>query len=337
LFLVTARGLTIENSVFSQNAVYNIQVQNFGGAPPPTEVTIQDNWFGCPVDWLTDPGGETACDRQVDIQFNSAAPFSGWLIRHNSFGGGFGEYVEGASFDDFRVVGNVGSAPSSCYQGMTFAYNAWDRARCSSTDRRLGVLPFVSSTPGSEDFHLSSRVGAGAIVPSDSTDAGPPTDMLGQVRPLRFPSDAGAVQPDTALIVPGRSIGSAVIGVAPDRLAAIYGAPVKRRSVKLGPDRIVAQAELFRAPGGGLGAFIVDDKVVGLWTNSPFYSSPSGLGPSTTVADARSLPLSAWARCGDAMRTRLGLVATSFLWGASARRVSEVLLLRRQFVTPCRP
>ena len=36
LFLVTARGLTIQNSVFSQNAVYNIQVQNFGGAPPPT-------------------------------------------------------------------------------------------------------------------------------------------------------------------------------------------------------------------------------------------------------------------------------------------------------------
>ena len=49
LFLVTARGLTIEKSVFSQNAVYNIQVQNFGGAPPPTQVTIQDNWFGCPV------------------------------------------------------------------------------------------------------------------------------------------------------------------------------------------------------------------------------------------------------------------------------------------------
>jgi hypothetical protein len=337
LFLVTANGLTIQNSVFSQNAVYNIQVQNFGGAPPATRVTLQDNWFGCPVDWLYQPAGDTTCDNQADLQFNAASFFSNWLIRHNSFGGGIWAGFEGSSFDDIRVVGNAGSAPSRCYQGMTFAYNAWERARCSSTDRRLGALPFVSSSPGSEDFHLASRVGAGALVEPDAPDAGPSTDILGQVRPLRFPSDAGAVQPDSALILPGHSIGSAVLGAPADRLAAIYGDPVKTRSVELGPDRVAAQAQIFKAPGGRLGAFIVDNTVVGLWTTSPFYSTPAGLGTGTPLADARRLPLSAWAPCNDAMRTKLGPVATSFLAGASPRIVGQVLLLRRQFVTPCRP
>jgi hypothetical protein len=336
-FLNTVNGLTIQNSVFSQNAVYNIQVQNFGGVPPATRVTIQDNWFGCPVDWLYEPAGDTTCDNQADIQFNAASSFSNWLIRHNSFGGGIWAGFDGSSFDDFRVLGNAGSAPSSCYQGMTFAYNAWERARCSSTDRRLGALPFVSSSPGSEDFHLSSRAGAGALVQPDSTDAGPSTDMLGQLRPLRFPSDAGAVQPDTALILPGRSIGSAVIGMPSDRLEAIYGAPVRTRSVELGPDRVMGQTQLFRAPGGRLGAFIVDQKVVGLWTTSPFYSTPAGLGAGTPLADARRLPLSAWTQCTEAMRTKLGPVATSFLPGSSARTVGQVLLLRRQFVMPCGP
>ena len=302
-------------------------------------MTIQDNWFGCPVSWLTDPGGETACDGQADIQFNSVAPFSGWLIRHNSFGGGLGEYVDGASFDDFRVVGNAGSAPSHCYHGMTFAYNAWETstvlehrpaARGSPVrlvEPRLGGLPPL----------VTRREPAPSSNP-DSTDAGPSADMLGQLRPLRFPSDAGALQPDTALIVPGHSIGSAVIGVPSERLAAIYGDPVRTRSVKLGPDRVVAQAQLFKAPGGRLGAFVVDDKVVGLWTTSPFYSSPTGLGCRHAARGREApAPLRVGAVCRRHAEPNSARSATSFLSGAGARTVNQVLLLRRQFVMPCGP
>lgn len=192
LFIVTVDGLTIRNSVFSQNVVYNIQIQNFGGAPAPTNVTLENNWFGCPVDWIY--VSTTRCNGQADIQFNAASNFSNWLFRYNSFAGGLGQYVDGASYSNVRVVGNAGSGPSRCYAGWTFGYNAWDTGGCSATDRNLGALPFLSSAAGQEDFGLESGSAAVNLVTGSSSDYLLDTDIAGTARPRGAARDAGAIE-----------------------------------------------------------------------------------------------------------------------------------------------
>jgi hypothetical protein len=185
LFLVTVDGLVIRNSVFSQNVVYNIQVQNFSG-PAPTNVTLENNWFGCSVDWLYNG---TKCAGQADLQFNAASNFSNWNIRHNSFVSGIGQYVPGASYSNVTVAGNTGGRPSNCYAGMTFKNNAWVDGTCGSADKSIPSLPFVSTSVGGEDLHLTA--GSGAIDAGSAASA-PSGDIDGQSRPMGAAPDAGA-------------------------------------------------------------------------------------------------------------------------------------------------
>jgi hypothetical protein len=182
LFLVTVDGLTLRNSVFSQNVIYDIQVQNFVGTPA-TNVTIENNWFGCAVDWAY---RSSACQQQA-IQF-SRASYTNWLIRYNSFVASIWS-IDGTSFSNFAVVGNAGDRPSACYAGMSFRYNAWVGLTCATSDKSLSALPFLNSVPGSEDLHLVA--GSAAIDAGDPSDA-PSTDIDGQSRPLGGRPDAGA-------------------------------------------------------------------------------------------------------------------------------------------------
>jgi chitodextrinase len=191
LFIVTVDGLTIKNSVFSQNVVYNIQIQNFAG-PPPTNVTIENNWFGCPVEWLYT--SDTTCDNQPDVQFNASSSFSNYLIRYNSFAGGLGQMVGGASYSNVRVLGNAGSGPAACYPGWTFGYNAWDTSGCAPTDVNLGSLPFVNSKAGSENFTLQSTSKAVDLVTSSGSEYLVGSDLAGTARPLGAARDAGATE-----------------------------------------------------------------------------------------------------------------------------------------------
>jgi hypothetical protein len=80
LFLHTADGLTIEHTIFEGNVVYNVQIQNFGGAPPATNVTFDHDSFGCPVNWLYQGGG---CDGQTSIQLDGTFP--GITIQNSAF------------------------------------------------------------------------------------------------------------------------------------------------------------------------------------------------------------------------------------------------------------
>lgn len=335
LFLATANRLTIERSVFSQDAVYDIQVQNFDGVPPPAHVTIQNNWFGCPTLWLYQAGGEGQCDGQEAIQFNSDAPFADWLIRYNSFVSGIGQYVDGASFSDVRVVGNAGSDPQACFSGMTFAYNAWTGRRCAPTDRRLGDLPFVSSVPGREDLALAQRSAAAALVPPSSGDLRLDSDIAGHRRPSLYPRAAGSLERDTSLLVPGRSIGSVSLGTPAARIAATYGPFRGRSTSRLGARRTSAQVATVAAPGGALRVTEIGGTVVGVATTSPFYSTPGGVGVGAPLAAAARLPHATWVPCVHAMRVRVGGVAVSFLSTAAKRRITGISMIRDALVAPC--
>jgi hypothetical protein len=333
LFLVTANGLVVRNSVFSQNAVYNVQVQNFGGAPPPTNVRFENNVFGCPVGWLYDPGGDTTCDNQVDVQFNAESPFRNWLFRFNSFGAGIGQYVDGAGYSNVRVVGNVGSRPSKCFPGMTFAYNAWEGGSCSQTDRNIPRSPFVSDTPGSENFELVRGTRAAGFVSPDGADLDIRTDIERRIRPERFPRDAGAFQRDTAVIVLGHSIGSARIGMPRAALLERYGRPLRTRPAKLGEQKTPAVVDRIAVPGGVLTATSVDERVVGLSTRSAYYTTLKGLGPGSPAAD---VPRAGWTVCKDvARRTVAGSTVAIRLSRSKRPKVVELAMLGRRFDVPC--
>lgn len=191
LFVVTVDGLTIRNSIFSQNVVYNIQIQNFSGRAP-TNVTMENNWFGCPVEWLY--VSATTCDNQPDVQFNAASMFSNYLFRYNSFAAGLGQMVGGASYSNVRVYGNAGSGPSQCFSGWTFGYNAWDKNACASTDVSLGSLPFVDPRPGQENLRLSPGSRAIDLVTATASEYVIGSDIAGSARPLGGARDAGATE-----------------------------------------------------------------------------------------------------------------------------------------------
>lgn len=80
LFFVTANGAIIKNSTFYNNVVYNVQVQNFGGAPPATNVTFTNDAFGCATNWIYQGMG---CDGQSSIQFDYTP--NQWFITNNAF------------------------------------------------------------------------------------------------------------------------------------------------------------------------------------------------------------------------------------------------------------
>jgi len=193
LFLISGNGITIRNSVFEQNVVYNIQVQNFGGGNQPTNVTIENNWFGCPVENSFTANGTTTCDGQASIQFNAALLVSNWTIRYNSFARGPAATGDGnrATFSSVSFVGNTGVPPVDdvCGKaGVTFTKNAWIGGTCSAADKSM-ANPFVSDAVGAEDLHLVA--GSAAIDAGDGSNR-PSSDIDGQTRPMGAGPDAGA-------------------------------------------------------------------------------------------------------------------------------------------------
>jgi hypothetical protein len=82
-FLNTANGLTIEHTIFEGNVVYNVQIQNFGGVPPATNVLFDHDSFGCPVNWLYQNNNPLACDGQTSIQLDGTFP--GITIQNSAF------------------------------------------------------------------------------------------------------------------------------------------------------------------------------------------------------------------------------------------------------------
>jgi hypothetical protein len=111
LFLQTANGLTVKNTVFQGNVVYNVQIQNFGGVPAATNIVFDRDSFGCPVAWLYQGAG---CDGQSSIQFDGT--FANVTIKNSAFaeGGnaGWGCYVGTCDYSQDTFSGNTFSAPA---------------------------------------------------------------------------------------------------------------------------------------------------------------------------------------------------------------------------------
>ncbi|MBA2642777.1 MAG: fibronectin type III domain-containing protein [Actinobacteria bacterium] len=191
LFIVNGYDIKIRQSVFSENLVYNIQVQNYVGSPAQ-DVVIENTWFGCPVfSPISETNGVKTCNGQASLQFNANSTFSDWLVRFNSFSSQYAAWGEG-SYSNVRFVGNAGRAPGSNVcggGGISFQKNAWTSETCGSGDVVLSSLPFVNVAPGQEDLHLTGGAAVNFATGS-GTDFELVGDIDGQSRPAA--RDAGA-------------------------------------------------------------------------------------------------------------------------------------------------
>jgi len=206
LFIISGYNIAIRNTVFQKDAVYDLQVQDFSSPDccgmtygPPHDVVLENNWLGAPVRGVNDPGGDTFNDQQPEVQLDPrhGACWSNWLIRFNSFTNGLALGLDAdPCFDNVRVVGNVGEAPGDpqCFTGaagLSWDRNAWLGGTCGATDVPLDSLPYVSTTVGSEDYHLTGGP-AVDLLPGGTPDEQLGTDFDGQSRPHAAGWDAGA-------------------------------------------------------------------------------------------------------------------------------------------------
>jgi hypothetical protein len=202
LFLISGYDITLRDSVFSRNAVYDIQVQDFTNPDccgmkfgQMHDVVMENNWFGPPVRGLDEPNGANRNDNQPELQLDGDyGGWRNWLIRFNSFYNGPDVgFQSGPDFRNVRVIGNIGGAPN-CFsgaKGLTWAYNAWIGGRCGRTDVSLRGYPYRSTRIGSEDFHLTGGR-AVDLVRGHGPAYALNRDIDGQKRPYGRARDAGA-------------------------------------------------------------------------------------------------------------------------------------------------
>jgi hypothetical protein len=193
LFLIAGHDMTFARNTFARNVVYDIQVQNFTGsyAGTPSNVTIENNWFAGPVEWLPQ---DTTWDRQPNVQLDcraGACSYSNWLIRYNSFYAGVSLAFDGATtLSNVRVVGNVGRDSYGCQAGASFDHNVWLTNPCGS-DVTVGSLHYLNTSLAGPDYHLSGGL-AVDLLPGATADQRPATDHDGDPRPLGGGYDAGS-------------------------------------------------------------------------------------------------------------------------------------------------
>jgi hypothetical protein len=144
--LVSGYNITIRNTTFARNVVYDIEVQDFtspaccgmkyGNAH---DVLLEDNWFGNPV--LGPPYGTAADnDGQPELQMDpQGGAWTNWTLRNNSFANGPAVVFDGppTQFSGFTVANNIGGGLADCggaTSGATWQGNIWTKGPCSSGD-----------------------------------------------------------------------------------------------------------------------------------------------------------------------------------------------------------
>lgn len=186
LIVGAGRNITVRNSKFRNCSIFDIFFQPFNGSI--SDVTLENNWFAVP----TDPSGQANSGRAVE--FSGGGPWRNVLIRHNSINTqiNLNDGAAGPSYDNVRVVGNLGRSPGGCYSGVIYRANVWQSGSCNGTDRSLGGggMPFrnPSNAPGF-DYHLTGGVAVNRVAGAYS---GLADDIDRQHRPRGSARDAGS-------------------------------------------------------------------------------------------------------------------------------------------------
>ena len=167
LFVQSVDGLVIRNSSFRHCDVFDVYVNNIGVGPVPSNMLFENDLF--------DKAGDGGF-YSLYVRNDPGDTIDGLVVRYSSFLQG--PHFDPGSYVHSRVVGNVSPlAPPQCTEGIVFAHNVFDAARCGPTDRRA-ALGYVDPAA----FRLGLKRGAAGIDAGDRTDS-PRHDIRGRSRP----------------------------------------------------------------------------------------------------------------------------------------------------------
>ena len=148
------QNITIRGTKFYGNMITNIRVQNCCGNTPIRNLTLENNWFGSPLQG----GGVSLRGDGIDID----NPVPRLLIRNNSFAEGTGpQFLGNYTGSSTRLVGNL-FTNGPCISGIQYSYNVFiplsprtGRSACGPTDKRVRSLGYVDAA--AFDFHITAR------------------------------------------------------------------------------------------------------------------------------------------------------------------------------------
>jgi chitodextrinase len=181
-----ADDVTVRNSIFRYCDTLTVNFANdlaFGsksaaGYEAPNNLLLENNFFDAAMD---NTGGPTWYAVNVRECTNCTVRYNSWLQAPRM--------PTGQISLNNKYIGNVGPMTQwTCnVAGVTWAYNVWDQAQCSPTDKQVSDFGFVN--PAAVDLHL--KPGSPAINAGDPSFY-PARDIDGQSRPLGGAPDAGA-------------------------------------------------------------------------------------------------------------------------------------------------
>lgn len=188
LAIFAGNGVTVRNSKFWGNSVYDVFLQSNSG--PVSNLLIENNWFASPVG----QGGSGSGSSTLAFSGGSS-DFANSTIRHNSFNGyiSFDDNGNNPAYSNFKAVGNIGQPMyGSCsLKGVIYRYNLWKGMACGTGDVNLsGAYPYVNAANGAAmDYHLTGGAARDLVPASESSLA---TDVDGGPRPQGARLDAGS-------------------------------------------------------------------------------------------------------------------------------------------------
>jgi hypothetical protein len=179
-----ADDMTVRNSTFRMCDTIVVNFANdlansdsAAGFRAPNNILIENNFFDTAKDTTGGPTWDALNIREC----------SNCTIRYNSWTQA-PRMPNVETHLNVKFIGNAGPFNNAgCLAGVTFAYNVWEGASCSSTDKNVASAGFANR--GAVDLHLTAS--SPAINAGDPSTY-PGTDIDGQTRPLGGTPDAGA-------------------------------------------------------------------------------------------------------------------------------------------------
>jgi hypothetical protein len=330
LHVYSANDLVLRNNSFVNCAIFDVLVNNYGELGSASGFTVENNFFDRPGSG--EPSGSLS-DGNSSLEFTpfgAGAPevLSNITVRNNTFLATLLFDPASGSFQNATVSGNVGQmATFSCPNGsgVAFSHNVWYSdysapGRCGSTDRSVsGGHQAIHFVHYPDNLHLDH--GSPALAAAGMGEA-PAVDADGQARPQRAPADAGADQREPALLVPGRALGAARFGATRESVVGFYGQPASSGRRRLAKGAPLVQLDRYRLHGGSVWIAYADDKVVGLGTTSPYYTTATGGGVGAKLPPEAA---AAKAACAGARKTAAGGAIVVYRGGAAVTSVAMAL------------
>jgi len=179
-----ADDMTVRNSTFKMCDTIVVNFANdlansnsAAGFRAPNNILIENNFFDTSKD---NTGGPTWYALNIRECSNCTIRYNSWTQAPRM--------PDVETHLNVKFIGNAGPFSSAgCLAGVTFAYNVWEGASCSSTDKNVANVGFANE--GAVDLHLTSTSPA---INAGDPGTFPSADIDGQARPLGGTPDAGA-------------------------------------------------------------------------------------------------------------------------------------------------